>query len=201
MPIYKQLKINQKTSLWVWEIHESEADLRQQVRLTAQCRSRLEKLRTPTHRKAFLAVRCLLQAAEIPLSDLYYDSNGRPFLKTGTHISISHAKTYAGIVLSNCEVGLDIEEHRSKIKRIAQKFINPNDRVPTDTLSDLTNLWCAKEAVYKARSLPGVGFRTDIAVSVQAENKWSASCRGQVFDCHQMYWPDHSCVIAQKNII
>lgn len=198
MPIYKQLKINAKTTVWVWEILESETVLEQHVSLTSDCISKLQSLRASDHRKAFLAVRCLLKAADIPLTDLHYNQNGKPLLKSGAHISISHAKHYAGVALSTSEVGLDIEEHRPKIQRVVNKFVNPNDQVPTESLADLTTLWCAKEAVYKALSVPGISFRIDIAVSAHADSQWSARCRNQVFDCYPIYWPHHSCVLTQK---
>ena len=198
MPIYKQLKINAKTTVWVWEILESETALEQHVSLTSDCTSKLQSLRASDHRKAFLAVRCLLKAADIPLTDLYYNQNGKPLLKSGVHISISHAKHYAGVALSTSEVGLDIEQHRSKIKRVVNKFVNPNDQVPNKRLADLTTLWCAKEAVYKALSVPGISFRSDIAVSADADRQWSAQCGNKVFDCYPIYWPNHSCVLTQK---
>ena len=198
MPIYKQLKINVQTDLWVWEISESEASLEQQVQLTTSCHSKWQSLRASHHRKACLAVRCLLQRADIPLSQLYYNENGKPLLKSGVHISISHAKSYAGIALSKSQVGLDIEEHRPKIKRIAHKFINPIDEVSTESLAALTTLWCAKEATYKALSVPGVSFRSDIAISMNSNKKWLATCRDTFYDCYPIYWPEHSCVLTQK---
>lgn len=201
MPIYKQLKINAQTSLWVWEISESEATLEQQIKLSSHCHFKLQTLRSPDHRKAFLAVRCLMQSAHVPLTDLYYDNKGKPLLKSGIHISISHTKKYAGVALSDSELGLDIEQHRSKIRRIAHKFVNPNDKVPTESLSNLTTLWCAKEATYKALSVPGVSFRSDIAVSFDSDHRLSASCRGSIYDCYPVYWPEHSCILTQKKMI
>ncbi|MGD1998669.1 MAG: 4-phosphopantetheinyl transferase, partial [Flavobacteriaceae bacterium] len=126
MPIYKHLKINAQTALWVWRINESETDLLEQIQLTPNCNSRLKAIRSADHRKAFLAIRCLLKSLQVPLTDLYYDTHGKPHLKSGTHISISHAQNYAAVALSKADVGLDIEQHRSKIKRVVHKFINPN---------------------------------------------------------------------------
>lgn len=201
MPIYKHLKINTQTALWVWRINESETDLLEQIQLTPNCNSRLKALRSTDHRKAFLAIRCLLKSLQVPLTDLYYDTHGKPHLKSGTHISISHAQNYAAVALSKADVGLDIEQHRSKIKRVVHKFINPNDQLPTEEIPDLITLWCTKEAVYKALSVPGVSFRSDIVVRIDSDKKWSASYQDQTFDCYALHWKNYSCVLTQKKPI
>jgi phosphopantetheinyl transferase len=201
MPIYKHLKINTQTALWVWRINETEIDLEQQIQLTPDCNSRLKSLRSTNQRKAFLAIRCLLKTLEVPLTDLYYETNGKPYLKSGTYISISHAQNYAAVALSKTEVGLDIEQHRSKVKRVAHKFVNPKDQLPTNGIPDLITLWCSKEAIYKALSIPGVSFRSDIVVKIDSDTKWSASYKDQAFDCYASHWKDYSCVLTQKKTI
>ncbi|MGD1998115.1 MAG: 4'-phosphopantetheinyl transferase superfamily protein, partial [Flavobacteriaceae bacterium] len=59
-------------------------------------------------------------------------------------------------------------------------------------------LWCTKEAVYKALSVPGVSFRSDIVVKIDSDKKWSASYQDQTFDCYALHWKNYSCVLTQK---
>ena len=55
---------------------------------------------------------------------MFYDENGKPHLKDGKHISITHSFTFSGVIVSDAEVGIDIEKQRDKIAIIAHKFID-----------------------------------------------------------------------------
>lgn len=102
--------------------------------------------------------------------ELFYNTNGKPFLADGTHISISHSHNFTGIILSESkEVGIDIERHREKILRIAHKF-TPQHEYRTIANADalilkLTRVWCAKESLYKIYAQPGLSFLNHIVVN------------------------------------
>lgn len=101
---------------------------------------------------------------------LFYNEFGKPFLADGTHISISHSHNFTGIILSKSKkVGIDIERHREKILRIAHKF-TPLHEYRTIANVDalvlkLTQVWCAKEALYKIFAQPGLSFLNHIVVN------------------------------------
>lgn len=102
--------------------------------------------------------------------DLYYDEFGKPHLKDGTHISITHSFEFTGIILSGkLEVGIDIEKQREKILKIAHRFTPMNEYrgVASDDalIRKLTMVWGAKESLYKVMSLPGLSFLNGIRVA------------------------------------
>jgi phosphopantetheinyl transferase len=87
-------------------------------------------------------------------ADLIYDEYGKPHLKNGKFISITHSYTFTAIIVSDdLPVGIDIEKQREKILKIAHKF-TPFEEYKTianvDALiSKLTIVWGAKESLYK----------------------------------------------------
>jgi 4'-phosphopantetheinyl transferase EntD len=100
--------------------------------------------------------------------DLYYDENGKPHLRDQNHISITHSFIFSAIIISDLEVGIDIEKQRTKILRIAHKF-TPVQEYRTLANEDaimrkLTLVWCAKESLYKSFAHPGVSFIQNIYV-------------------------------------
>lgn len=79
-----------------------------------------------------------------------HNEDGKPFIK-GYNISVSHTKGIVAILLSkHLQVGIDIEYYSDRIKKIAERFLRP-DEIYNET-SDLLTVWCAKEAVYKLYS-------------------------------------------------
>ena len=154
---------------------------------------------THTHqRKGFLAIRSLLAVANISIDDLRYSNTGKPYLLNGPYISFSHTIDFAAIAIGTVPIGVDVERHRSKIKRIAKKFINPKDQAPLNTIADLTDLWCIKESIYKAVSIPGLQFNKDILVDLRPSNQEVVRCKEETYDIFRYVWNEHSCAVTVK---
>ena len=156
--IFKNFKI------YLWKIDESERNLEKGIIIDESLRKRLDSIKSKEHRKGILSVRQLMKVADITGSDLYYDSNGVPNLKSGKYISISHSKYFSGIGLSDFQIGIDIESFRNKILKIGPKFTNEDENYALGKIEDLTFIWTAKEAVYKAFRTPGISFSDQIHV-------------------------------------
>ncbi len=126
-------------------------------------------MKSEAHRRAFLSIRHLLAIRGYVDKDLYYSDFGKPFLKDGTHVSITHSNNFTGIILSKGkEVGIDIEMQRDKILRIAHKF-TPIHEYRTlanaeAVIRKLTIVWGAKESLYKIYAQPGLSFLKHIDV-------------------------------------
>jgi phosphopantetheinyl transferase len=111
-------------------------------------------MKSDLHRRGFLSVRHLLSELGYTDADLAYDEYGKPHLKDGKFISITHSFTFSGIIISDEKpVGIDIEKQRDKILKIAHKF-TPIEEYKSianhDALvSKLTIVWGAKESLYK----------------------------------------------------
>jgi len=167
MPLYKTIQPNTNTSIYIWKIEESFNILLNDLKLTNYSLGRLNAMKSELHQCGFLSVRHLLKTAGYNDEDLFYNGNGKPHLKDGKHISISHSYNFSAIIISNKEVGIDIEKNREKIKIIQNKFVNfergfihKND----DLIQQLTVIWGAKESLYKIYPFGGLTFKNDIDI-------------------------------------
>jgi len=199
MPIYKHQQVNSIAKLWVWHITEDEQGLTNNLSLTTHCIDRLKSMSSCTHRKGFLAVRLLLIAAGLSLDELRYTSEGKPYLLHGPHISFSHTNDFAAIAIGQAPIGVDVERHRAKVVRVAKKFVNPADEAPQQTIAELTDLWCAKESMYKAISIPGIRFSKDISVNLTISKKGVAIYKDETYNLFRYAWQGHSCAVTIKN--
>ena len=122
MPLLKIIALNVCTQLLVWKITETFDELFQSVALKDVSLARVESMKSEGHQKGFLSVRRLLMQAGYTDFDLYYDEFGKPHLKDGKHISISHSHDFSVIVLSDVNIGADLEILKDKtLKTITEK--------------------------------------------------------------------------------
>ncbi|MFD2099872.1 4'-phosphopantetheinyl transferase family protein [Flagellimonas iocasae] len=169
MPIYKTITVSPTTSVYIWKVEEPEQDLAVGIELTPHCQNRMDGMKSEDHRRAFLSIRHLLAEAGYVDHDLFYDDFGKPHLKDGNHISITHSHNFTGIIVSETdEVGIDIEMQRGKILRIAHKF-TPIEEYKTlanteALIRKLTIVWGAKESLYKIYAQQGLSFLRHIDV-------------------------------------
>ncbi len=169
MPLYNTLTVDAGTCVYIWKITESEATLAQDIQLTPYCQGRMHRMKSEMHRKGFLSIRHLMAEAGYVDADLFYDEHGKPHLKDGKKISITHSNQFTGIIISDTkEVGIDIEMQRSKILRIAHKF-TPIEEYRTIANTDalirkLTIVWGCKESLYKIYAEPGLSFLNHISI-------------------------------------
>lgn len=169
MPLYKTLTVSDNIKVLLWKVTEAEVDLAEGITLTDNCQKRMLDMKSEMHRRAFLSIRHLLGLEGYQDKDLTYNEFGKPHLKDGKHISISHSHNFTGIIISSAnEVGIDIERQREKILRIAHKFTPLQEyRTLANTealIQKLTQVWCAKESLYKIYATPGLSFLNHIEV-------------------------------------
>lgn len=168
MPLYKTITVNSNTKVLIWKIEESFEFLSDGISLTAHCRNRVDGMKSDLHRRGFMSVRHLLNEAGYTDHDLYYDEKGKPHLTDDKHISITHSFIFSAIIISDQEVGIDIEKQRQKILKIAHKF-TPIEEYRTLANDDavmrkLTMVWGAKESLYKSFARKGVSFLEHVYV-------------------------------------
>ena len=169
MPFYKKIEIDSKSNILIWKISESFTDLFRAVSLKDISLARLEGMKSESHQRGFLAVRMLLQQAGYTDFDLYYDEFGKPHLKDGTFISISHSFDFSVIVFSDKNIGIDLELRRDLVVKIARKFAEEEfvyqaENNIEDFKSKLTVIWGVKEAVFKVRNEIGISFKDHVFV-------------------------------------
>lgn len=125
-----------------------------------------------------MAVRMLLQHLGHSDFDLYYDEFGKPHLSQKSkvesrkeesselHISISHSNGFSGILMSNENVGLDIEQLKPKTLRIASRFMDMSHLEglsEAEKIQKATVIWGIKETVFKVRNEVGISFPDHIS--------------------------------------
>ena len=168
MPFYKTLTPNSQTTVKIWKIEESYSDLMSPLDLKQNSLNRVLGMKSKLHQRGFLSVRHLLREFGYTDQDLFYDSNGKPHLKDGKHISITHSFIFSGVIVSDNEVGIDIEMHRQKIAIIAKKFVDYEFNYLSDCdeeyVRKLTVIWGIKESLYKLFATPGMLFREHFLV-------------------------------------
>jgi 4'-phosphopantetheinyl transferase len=154
MALYKSLTVNKTTKVLIWKIEESISKLQEGIVLSENSATRLNSMKSELHQKGFVSIRHLLKEVGYTDADLIYDEYGKPHLKDGKFISITHSYNFTAIIVSDdLHVGIDIEKQREKILKIAHKF-TPFEEYKTianvDALiSKLTIVWGAKESLYK----------------------------------------------------
>lgn len=154
MPLNKTITVNETTKVLIWKITESFEELNADVFLTNENKERLNSMKSDLHQRGFLSIRHLLKEAGLKDNDVIYDEYGKPHLKNGKYISITHSFNYTAIIISDeLKVGIDIEKQRGKILKIAHKF-TPIEEYKTIAnsgalISKLTIVWGAKESLYK----------------------------------------------------
>ena len=180
MPLYKTIDVNSNTQILVWKITESLAQLSLEVQLNPTNTIRFNTMKSELHQRAFLSVRKLLQQKGYTDFDLEYDQFGKPHLKNGNHISISHSHEFSTIIISNQKVGIDIELQREKIIKIADKFLLSefdflDQTKQQDYITKLTVIWGIKESIFKIRNETGISFKNHIQVKPFQINDKSGS--------------------------
>ena len=163
MPLYKTITIDSETIVKIWHITESFNDLITPLNLKQNSLDRVLGMKSELHQRGFLSVRHLLHSEGYSDQELFYDENGKPHLKDGKQISITHSYHFSGIIISTKNVGIDIEKQREKIVKIAHKFVDTDyDVLNVKDLSNirkLTVIWGIKESLYKLFATPGMLFK------------------------------------------
>ena len=145
-------------SLGLWQMDVSPEQLFDLYPHLLPYRSSLDdKYKNDGRKLEFLAIRALMYemlrvngASKGLLShagDFTHNGQGKPLFR-GYHVSISHTKGYAALILSKkSEVAVDIEYMSDRVERIASKFLRKDERA--DSLDAKLVHWCAKETVFK----------------------------------------------------
>jgi phosphopantetheinyl transferase len=170
MPLYKTINFSPITQILVWKITESYQELFGEVQLNEKSLQRLNSMKSESHQRGFLSVRMLLKEAGYTDFDLHYDESGKPHLKNGKYISITHSFDFSALIISDQKAGIDIEMQRDKIIRIADKFVDYEfhflepEKIQ-EYIRKLTVIWGIKESIFKIRNEKGISFKDHIQVN------------------------------------
>ena len=168
MAIAYRQQVDDDTEFAIWKIEEEAGELYSQLQLDGDEKAYYERLKVGKRNLHWLGTRVLLR--KMLRTDEYIDckvdEHGKPHLvNLPYHISLSHSFDYAAVMISKHPVGIDIEQVKEKVERIAHKFMRKEEMGfinYQDKINQLYVCWCAKEAVYKCYGQKEVSFADNI---------------------------------------
>ena len=164
MPFLKEFIINQNTKIKLWKLSLGELDY---YELDEYDSNLINSKKNKLAKEQFLAVRKTLQL-ENPSYKIRYDELGKPSINSDLNISISHSNFMAAVVFSSIsKTGIDIELKDTKIVNIKDKFLNESEKLNAEyetNIDYLTEIWTAKESIYKALGIKGISFSNNIII-------------------------------------
>jgi len=168
MAIAYRQQVDDDTEFAIWKIEEEADELYCQLQLNEYEKAYYEQLKIGKRNLHWLGTRVLLRKMlrTNEYIDFKVDSHGKPYLgNLPFHISLSHSFDYAAVMIGKEPVGIDIEQVREKVERIAHKFMREEEMAfidPNDKIKQLYVSWCVKEAVYKCYGQKEVSFVNNI---------------------------------------
>jgi len=149
----------------IWKITESLNDLYKQIDFKNHEQNGLEKNHKSLRKKQSISAKIILNKITNKKVDVLYNKHGAPFSTNFKNISISHSNKLSMALISNHDIGIDIQLRSQKVSQIQSKFINQNDINSCFDLEDfLHHTWCSKEAIYKTLNGEPCSFKKDICI-------------------------------------
>ncbi len=171
MPLILNKMIENESQLLVWETTENQEDIEFQIQNPFSIAAALKNIHNPKRIREKLITTLLLHRAlqtNNPI-ELEYDDFGKPFLKSfPIKLSVSHSANYVCILLSPDKIpGIDIEIIRTRIEKLAEKFISPKEfgeLEQSHPIEHMHVIWGAKETMYKIYGKKGVDFKENMSI-------------------------------------
>ena len=166
MPIIEDITFSGNNRLIIWEISETINELMTKVLLSHKSIKLLNQKKLDIHKKQFLAIRNILKQLSIDDQDIAYEQSGKPFIiGSQNNLSFSHSGTYAAAILSDRDVGIDIEKMSDRMLKIKSKYLETELNYPFElTAETLLVYWNIKESIFKAIDKSGIDFKKNILV-------------------------------------
>ncbi len=166
MPLHKIEWTDRQRGWAVWHITENERALE----ALAFPETSPDDINSPLKRLEWLAGKVLLKSmveeAGLSYQGVRKDAYGKPFLNHLAHaISLSHSYPYVAAQIDLHAVGIDVEQPKDKLLRIAHRVLDPTEE--SDAGNNITKnciYWCAKEALYKMYGLRGLSFSANLRI-------------------------------------
>lgn len=161
MPLYRTYR-EDGLLLGIWKADETTEQLLASLQCLPLYEDALGRF-SGSRLKEWLAVRVLLKNLCGEEREIAYQPSGRPYLKDGGgHISISHTRGYVAVALHpSREVGMDIEQYGTRVKKVSSRFIRPDEEPNLshgDEIYALLLHWSAKETLFKLIGTEEVDF-------------------------------------------
>lgn len=165
MPIIEDFAPFPNTRILIWQITETIDILLSKIQLDNSSQQILDLKKKEIHKKQFLAIRNILELMSSEKYLVSYSEIGKPYLNSKKNISVTHSGSYAALIVSDKQVGIDLEEFGEKIKKIEKKFLDVELDYPIDlSIINLLVYWNIKESIFKSLENKPMDFRKNIIV-------------------------------------
>lgn len=153
----------------IWKIEESRDDLLALLTRKDDYVPFLNGCKSDTRQTEWLAVRTLLKTMLGRETPIAYHPDGIPYLPDADlHISISHTKGYAAVLLdTQPRIGIDIEYRSERIRKLYDRFLGEAEQRLIGRHPDTETLlicWSAKETAFKMMRKRAVDWRNDLRI-------------------------------------
>ena len=129
--------------------------------LSSLSKSASDRLKRKRNTSLRLSSLCALSAlTDEQRTDLEYTESGIPYFKTiSKHVSISHSSIYCAVAISDCAVGIDIEDINgdAESQRLV-RFFTENERKEVENGASPLKIWTKKEALFKYLKNDNINF-------------------------------------------
>ncbi len=182
MPIIE--KINTEAGvLGIWKLSESASELISNFQFSEKEKEEFDKIKVERRKKEYIATRLLLKGLIDKKPKILYLESGKPVLKNShENISISHSSEFIVILISEKNIGIDVENTHRNIKKIANRFLCEEElnyiQNTADPQTATILYWSAKEAIFKCTDDDGILFDKQIFIQpfeIKTEGNFNAT--------------------------
>lgn len=162
MPLFRTYRKGDLT-VGIWKVDETVEQLRSMFHQFSIYEEAFSRFTSEKRKQEWLAVRVLLKELCGEEKKITYLSSGKPYLEDGSKfISFSHTHGYVAVALHpSVEVGIDIEQYGTRVKKVASRFIREDEKVSVEAGDEVYALllhWSAKETLFKLMNIEAVDF-------------------------------------------
>jgi len=157
-----------QNSLAVISLDEDSESLLSRLSLKEKYLPVIERM-NENRKREWLSIRVLLKELLGEEKEILYNSSGKPYLSDNSfHISISHTKGYAALIINKeNEVAIDIEKISPRVEKIRKRFVNDDEEKYLSKSNEIIHLllyWSAKESLFKLLGVKDVDFKQHLHV-------------------------------------
>ena len=168
MPFLKKIK-TEVGLLGIWKLSDTSEKLEKKISFNPTEQQEYAKIRLEKRKKEYLAARLLLKKLLGYKPEIMYTETGKPVLNNSSlHISISHSAQLLTVILSEKKIGIDVENTKRNIDKVAKRFLHKDEfnHISTLTSSQETKTiyWSAKEAIFKCSDTQSIEFNEHIYI-------------------------------------
>ena len=182
MPLYRTYKQGDLI-VGIWKVDETIEQLRSMFHQFSIYEEGFMRFTAEKRRQEWLAVRVLLKELCGEEKKIAYLPSGKPYLDDqSAFVSFSHTVGYVAVALHpSAEVGVDIEQYGTRVKRVASRFIREDEKISIESGDEIYALllhWSAKETLFKLMKDEAVDFINHLRIFpfIQQESGTFEAC-------------------------